>query len=304
MMENSPTVAIIMSAYNAERFIQEQILSILSQHNADVRLWIRNDGSTDNTLAILREKFGNDPRVVIRTGENLGAAESFLQAIFECELECDYYGFSDADDVWVENKLSLSIEHIGHSLLSKPVAVATQLSIVDVNLKEMGISKPPRLGLVFKNAIIETVASGASVLMNRKAFFLLRSYRPKNVVMHDAWVYLLISALGRFLYLERPTILYRQHDQNVFGTAHGFRQQFKNRLRRIRSKNPYKIQAVEFFSVFKNQLNSEHRKVIENYINYDKSFVTRLYFAIFPSVKFQSWKANMYHRLLIILGRA
>lgn len=303
-MGKLPTVAIIMSAYNAERYIEEQVVSILSQHNVDVRLWIRNDGSKDKTVEILRDRFENDYRVVVTSGDNLGAAGSFIQAIFECDFDCDYYGFSDADDVWIDNKLSLSIDCIGLPSLPNPVAVATQMEVVDVNLKSIGLTSPPKIGFLFNNALVQTVASGASVMMNRSAFRLLRSYRPKNVVMHDAWIYLLISAFGTFSYLEQPTILYRQHGQNFFGTSHGFRKRLENRLNRLKSKSPYREQAAEFLSVFGDQLSSENREIIERYVNYDKSFTERLLFAIWPTVQMQNWKANMFQRLLVLFGKA
>lgn len=304
MIDKFPTVGIIMSAYNAEKYIKEQVESILAQSNVNVRLWIRNDGSTDGTLKILSDEFGDDNRVIVTNGANLGAAESFIQAIFECDFECDYYGFSDADDVWVDNKLAISIDCIGFPPSSNPVAVATQMTVVDENLKEIRLTKTPRLGLKFNNAVVQTVASGASVLMNRSAFGLLRSYRPKNVVMHDAWIYILISAFGTFSYLEQPTILYRQHGKNVFGTSHGFRKRLENRVKRLKSQSPYREQAAEFLSVFGSQLGSENREIIERYVNYDKSLATRLLFAISPSVQMQNWRADLFQRFLVLFRKA
>lgn len=304
MVDNLPTIAVIMSAYNAEKYILEQISSILNQRNVNVRLWIRNDGSKDNTLKIIRDGFGNDQRVVVTSGSNLGAAESFFQAIFDCNFDCDFYGFSDADDVWIEDKLAISVDSIKFRSLSIPMAVATQMKVVDENLKIIGLTKPPRIGLKFNNAVVQTVASGASLLMNKSAFRLLRSYKPKNIVMHDAWVYLLITAFGEFLFIEQPTILYRQHGQNVFGTSHGFRKRVENRLKRIKYRSPYRGQAAEFLSVFGDQLESESRGIIERYVNYDKTFVSRLWFAIWPSVQMQNWKSDIFQRFLVLLGKA
>lgn len=303
-MADLPSVAIIMSVYNADLYIEEQVRSILNQRNVDVRLWIRNDGSKDKTVEILRDKFEDDYRVVVTSGGNLGAAASFIQAIFECEFDCDYYGFSDADDVWIENKLSMSIDCIGLPSLPNPAAVATQMEVVDVNLRRIGLTSPPNIGFLFNNSLVQTVTSGASIVMNGSAFRLLRSYRPQSVVMHDAWVYLLISAFGTFSYLEHPTILYRQHGQNVFGTSHGFRKRVDNRLNRLKSKSPYREQAAEFLSAFGDQLSSKNRQIIERYVNYDKSLTRRLLFAIWPTVQMQSWKASMFQRFLVLFGKA
>ena len=100
----TPSVCIIISAFNAEKYIEEQMESIFAQKNVDIKIWIRDDGSTDGTLSLLNKLYSNNSRVAIRSGPNLGAAKSFIEAIFSCDFVCDYYGFSDADDVWIDDK--------------------------------------------------------------------------------------------------------------------------------------------------------------------------------------------------------
>jgi len=303
MNNTAPSVGIIMSAFNAEKYITEQIESILSQRDVKISLWIRDDGSTDNTLKILLDNYTHHPNVKITSGRNLGAAQSFFEAIFECTFNCDFYGFSDADDVWIDRKTSLSIEKILSIKSLDPVAVATKLIITDDRLNEIGRSISPNIGLIFENALIQTVTSGASIVMSKNAFNLLRSYRPKNSVMHDAWLYLLITAFGNFLYLDEPTILYRQHANNVFGTGHGFSKSWKNRIKRIKLDNPYKKQAVEFMNAFGNRLDLHKRMALEKYANYDKNLFTKINFFIYPSFKMQTLKSNVFQRFLILLGK-
>lgn len=304
MKNNDSSVCIIMSAYNAEDYIVEQVNSILSQKNIAVKLWIRDDGSKDRTALVLKEKFGSDSRVVITSGNNLGAAKSFIEALFECDFECDYYGFSDADDVWTENKLSLSVEVVSKYSVNKPVAVSTRLKVVDASLREIGLTAPPKIGFQLRNSLVQTVTSGASIVMNKSAYNLLREYRPSRLVMHDAWAYLVITAFGEFVYLETPTILYRQHGQNVFGASHGFVKRTVNRLNRLVRSSPYLDQAKEFFSFFGDRLSKKNKFIVEKYVCYNDALFNRLIFAISPTVQMQTRKANLFMRVLILFGRA
>ena len=190
-------VVIIMSVFNGEKYVVEQVDSILCQESVNVKLWIRDDGSTDSTVGLIGEKYADDDRVFIQKGKNLGACKSFVEAFFCCDFVGDYYGFSDADDVWVKDKIKHSIDQLMSDGSDIPLAVSTRLQIVDESLEPLGYTKIPRKGLIFKNAIVETVASGASILMNEQAFKIVRSARPSHAVMHDAWVYLVISGLGK-----------------------------------------------------------------------------------------------------------
>jgi glycosyltransferase involved in cell wall biosynthesis len=298
-----PSIAIIMSAFNNEKYIQEQIDSILNQERVSIQLWIRDDGSTDRTLSIIRELYGQDDRITIKTGKNLGARESFFEALFTCDLQCDYIGFSDADDVWISNKIRHSIDLLSASSSDGPIAVATRVHVVDENLNHIGYTTGPKRGFSFSNALVETVATGATIVMNKSALSLIRSARPGYAVMHDAWIYLVITAFGKLIYSELPTSHYRQHAANVFGTSHTLRHKNKLRFRRLREVSPYRRQAHEFSRLFGSSLSNALRQTLENYLSYPKNFMGRIKFAIFPDVVKQNAGADVFMRLLILLGK-
>lgn len=298
-----PSVAIIMSVFNAEKYIKEQIDSILFQEQVNIQVWIRDDGSTDRTLSLIRNLYGKDDRITIQTGKNLGARESFFEALFSCDLQCDYVGFSDADDVWISNKIKHSIDLLVASSFGGPIAVATRLHVVDESLNHISYTAIPKRGFSFANALVETVASGATIVMNRAALNIIRSARPNYAVMHDAWIYLVMTAFGELIYSELPTIQYRQHATNVFGTSHTLRRKISLRLRRLREISPYRRQAKEFSRLFRSSLNSKLQKKLERYLNYPKSLMGRIRFAIFSEVVKQNIGANIFMRLLILLGK-
>ena len=107
---NNPEVLVLLSSYNGEKYIKEQIDSILTQKNITVKLFIRDDGSTDATRNILKEyeKYSN---CVVVFGDNIGAANSFLWLIQNAHSS-GYYAFSDQDDIWDRDKLSSAISII------------------------------------------------------------------------------------------------------------------------------------------------------------------------------------------------
>lgn len=300
-----PSVCIIMCTYNAEKYLKEQIDSIINQKNVDIRLWIRDDGSTDNTIKLLHDKYGENQNVIIEHGENLGAAQSFITAIFSCNLICDYYGFSDADDVWLLDKTEHSVSLLMQRPASELTAVVTRLQVVDQKLNHLGYSAVPVRELSFRNALVQTLASGAATLMNRAAFEKVRLARPKFVAMHDSWVYLVITAFGNFIYSEKPTLLYRQHATNVFGTNHSWRRRASQRISRLlgRQANVYFRQAEEFSRLFGSSLDARKLHDLKVYLDYKSSIFSRIKFAIFPSIIKQRAMSNLYMRLLILLGR-
>lgn len=134
---NTKSVQVVMSTYNGEKYLKEQIDSILSQEGVDVRLYIRDDGSSDRTTDILAS-YQEHKNVKIEKGNNLGFAKSFLTALDECD-EADYYAFSDQDDVWEKDKLSTAIEILEEESQSTPLLYCSALQRVDENLNPLHV---------------------------------------------------------------------------------------------------------------------------------------------------------------------
>lgn len=293
-----------MSSYNSQRYIVEQVRSILNQEGVEVRLWIRDDGSTDNTVRLLREKFGSEARLAISEGSNVGACKSFLEAMRACPFDGDYFGFSDADDVWASDKIEHSISVIKPHGESEPIAVATRLEVVDERLKHICYSRIPHAGMTFQNALTETVATGMTILMNKTARDLVVQYQPRSAAMHDSWVYLLVTATGKFIYSPRPTVKYRQHEHNLFGTAHSFVRRNALRWDRLTRESVFRPQALEFMEVYGARLEKPKFDALERYCRYPDALSHRVAFMLRPSIVRQRWTSNVLMRLLVLLGRA
>lgn len=299
-----PRVGIIMSAYNAQQFIGEQVDSILGQVGVQIRLWIRDDGSTDSTFQLLRAEYAKDPRVVLTRGPNLGATRSFIEALFAFEGDIDYAGFADADDVWHPLKTAKSVHRLQSSAdTCTPAAIACRMQVVDERLRPLMLTPKPRLGLDFGNSLVQTVCGGASTLMNRAAFERLRSRqpRPEAVTAHDSWTYLVLAAFGKIGYLDEPLLEFRQHAANVSG-SHSMARRNALRLERLQRPSPRRAQAAEFARLFASELSGENARVLQSYLEYPTSFSRRLSYALALPTRKQSRRANAMARALVLLA--
>ena len=222
-------IHILMSTYNGARYLAEQIDSILAQTYTDWRLYIRDDGSTDDTLRIVQNYAKKDKRItVLEDSDNLGACRSF-ERLLQTSDGAEYYAFADQDDVWRPDKLAIllkAMQEAEQEYPKLPIVVHSDLQVVDAQLKEIAPSfwqySNLRPDIVDANlhylAICNTV-TGCAMLFNRAA----RTYSlpfPQTAYMHDAWVALAAAAKGgKVIPLSATPIAYRQHSTNVLGAV-------------------------------------------------------------------------------------
>lgn len=227
----APKILVLMSTYNGEKYIKEQIDSIFAQKNVNVSLLVRDDGSSDNTLSILDEYTSNFVKVL--KGSNVGAKYSFLYALQNAP-DADYYAFSDQDDVWDDDKLINAISKISDSEKKNsdiPLLYCGRTRLVDSNLNFM------RNGKTFHRRSIEWLcgeplsAAGCTMVFNKRLKDIVASYIPVTFPMHDAWVTNVCLAVGgTVIYDDIPHISYRQHSLNVVGGNRNFFSSIKRRI--------------------------------------------------------------------------
>lgn len=234
-------IHILMSTYNGDRYLTEQLDSIITQTYTDWRLFVRDDGSSDDTIQILESYASKEPRIaLIQDEENLGACHSFERLLALSE-GADYYAFCDQDDVWKQNKLALSVAAIQQEETQhpdKPIIVHTDLQVVDEQLTEIAPSFWEYGGIhpeildnnVHYLAICNSV-TGCAMLMNNAARKVVLPF-PSTVFMHDAWIGIRVLDQGGVIVpTPTPTILYRQHRANVCGA-----QRYRFRLTNLAEK--------------------------------------------------------------------
>lgn len=244
------TALILLSTYNGERFLAEQIESILAQTHTDWTLLIRDDGSSDATRDIIQEYCAKDPRIIFNNDSlgNLGSCGSF-SALMSLAVPRDepYVFFCDQDDVWLPEKLKLTLDELRmleERWPSTPCLVHTDLHVVDESLntihpsflKHEGLRRNPSEPI--KTLLINNYVTGCTVGMNR-ALLEIATPVPPDAFMHDWWSALCAAAMGHIGFVDQATILYRQHGRNAIGSSGFFTKvkelkQWKRMLQRRR----------------------------------------------------------------------
>lgn len=215
-----PKVVVLMSTYNGERYVVEQLASILQQLPPGGRVIVRDDGSRDSTVACI-EAVG-DPRITVVQGTNLGFGGSFLTLLTMVPVEVDVVMFSDQDDVWLPCKIDRAWRHL-QPLGDMPALYGSAQMLVDQDLAPMHATPPWPRGPSLANALTENIITGCTAAINRPAVDLLkRAGVAKGVYFHDWWLYLVVSAFGTVVYDLQPSLLYRQHGGNVVGRGVGW----------------------------------------------------------------------------------
>lgn len=213
-------VNILMATYNGEKFLAQQIESIQKQTFKEWNLLIRDDGSSDKTCDIIRNFTAKDSRIrFINENEhhNLGVIKSFF-ILVNYEV-ADFYFFSDQDDVWLPEKLSVSLEAAKHKASDVPLLVYTDLKVVNQELNilqdSMIRAQSHHANTTLLPELTENTVTGGTMMINHA--LAEKWFTPNDILMHDWFLALLAASLGEIIYLDLPTQLYRQHDNNVLG---------------------------------------------------------------------------------------
>ena len=218
-------IDILMAAYNGEKFIAEQIDSILSQTFQDFRLLIRDDGSTDNTPAIIEEyarKFPGKIEIVHDDVICRNPYKNFLELLKHAQAE--YVMFSDQDDYWLPYKIHVSLWHIKEAERKNPgvpVMVFSGLHVVDEKLQTMDrliqLSVERLEYKKFTNLLMSNIASGCTSIMNKALYSKSKGYVENMPFAHDSILAALAAVCGVLEHIPAAMVLYRQHKHNASG---------------------------------------------------------------------------------------
>jgi glycosyltransferase involved in cell wall biosynthesis len=211
-----------MATFNGEKFLTEQLDSLQAQAVTSWHLYVSDDGSTDATLDIIQRyqsKWGTE-KIQYRAGPQKGFAQNFLSLACDTSIKADYYAFCDQDDVWLPEKLSVAIEHIAReSFPGQLYAYGGRTTYTDENLKPIGLSPLFVFPRTFRNALIQSIAGGNTMVFNQATKTLLEKVGLVPSPSHDWWLYQLVTGAGGVMYYDpQPHILYRQHDRSLVGS--------------------------------------------------------------------------------------
>lgn len=294
MVIDKDTVAICMATYNGEKYIEEQIDSILRQTYANWVLFVRDDHSCDGTAEKLETyALAHKDKILLLEDASLtggSAKRNFADILSWVKKHYDfrYFMFADQDDIWLDSKIEKSLQLMQQYEADDriPLLVHTDLRVVDENLTVLGESffayralNPDVTDL--RHLLIQNNVTGCTMLWN-KALNDLVNLQDDSVAMHDWWIALTASAFGRILCLREATILYRQHGNNVVGATRVNSPGFI--LKRLAGHNHVRdtlrmsvSQAGAFLHDFEDQLNPEQARILGIFSDlYSHNKLTRL----------------------------
>jgi glycosyltransferase involved in cell wall biosynthesis len=226
MQKSLPKIDILMATYNGSAYIDEQIQSILDQTYKNIHLYIRDDLSTDNTVAIINKFQQQYPNkiTIVPSKERLGVIRNF--SFLMEQSTADYIMLSDQDDVWLADKVQITLTKMQELETQHgqriPLLVHTDLKVVDQQLNPIFASfweyaaLNVRVQQTFPRLLMQNIITGCAMMMNRSLVKLAAPIPPK-VIMHDWWIALVAAAFGAIGCVHQPTMLYRQHSNNQVG---------------------------------------------------------------------------------------
>lgn len=285
-------ISILLASYNGEKYIAQQIESVINQTYGDFTLYINDDCSTDKTYAIAKEYETKYPEKikVTRNEKNSGNAKYNFMKMMLMHKD-DYIMLCDQDDVWLESKVEITYNRIKQMEnkygMHTPILVHTDLKIVDEKLSTISESLISTVNSDYrktklKNQIVQNTLTGCTAMYNRGLADLITA-EPSFMVMHDWWIMLIASAFGKIDYIDKATILYRQHRGNVVGVRNmrslKFIFQFSRNSKVIKQalEDSYR-QARAFYNIYGNSLQLKDRKLVKQYAELvDKSKFCRIF---------------------------
>lgn len=214
-------IQIILATFNGEKYLAEQLDSLAAQTHKSWRVIASDDGSTDETIQILKtyQQLWGSEKLEIRRRSMANFAQNFLSMACDPTVQGDYYAFCDQDDVWLPEKLAVAVRHLQASNKpSIPQLYCGRTAYVRDDLKPYQYSPDFVHPKSFRNALVQCIAGGNTMVFNQAAKNILQEIGPVPTPSHDWWLYQIVTgAGGRIYYDPTPHIFYRQHAGALVG---------------------------------------------------------------------------------------
>lgn len=297
----------ILGTRNGARFLEEQLKSIAAQTVGRITLYVSDDGSSDKTSAILDDFAASGCCQVARfEGPGKGFAENYRSLLQRAADSHDAYMFSDQDDIWYPNKIERGLELLSRARQG-PAGVGGRTRSMSEAGEDAGFSPLFVRSPSFRNALVQSIAGGNTMMLNPDAFRLVRdTSRSGPFVSHDWWAYIIITgAGGHFIYDREPTIHYRQHPENLVGANNGA----LARMRRIRNGlagtyRGWNTVHLRLLAQNKDRLTPENRAVLESFDKARRGNLAHRMLALRRTgVYRQTWLSDVNLMVACLLGK-
>lgn len=275
-------VKVLMSTYNGEKYILDQLDSIFKQKfNGNIELIIRDDGSSDKTLEIIYQYIiDKKVKIIVMEGKNIGVQRSFLNLLYKAG-EADYYLFSDQDDIWLSDKINCAINKL-KDYEYIPALYGGNYNVVDSNcvmIKENVINEI--LEFTPLKAMFYNKIPGCTMAFNRCLYNEIRKVKISNIRMHDIMVLTIATLIGKVIYDEKSYILHRIHEKNVVGYGYSkinIIKWIKEKFSLLRNGEQYDISefAKELLNNFNNEMSIRYKDDLILVLRFKESLICKI----------------------------
>jgi glycosyltransferase involved in cell wall biosynthesis len=303
-----------MSTYNGEKYLQEQLDSLIALEGIELYLLIRDDGSTDATINIIKEcsLFKNNESAELILGENIGCTYSFRELLISAKRYInivEYFAFCDQDDIWLKNKLKIATNKLRKMSSDTPAMYCSNLTLIDENKKFIReLRKKGSVGYSKASSLVESIATGCTMVFNKTTITYFNRYLPTRMTIHDLWIYQMCLFLGEVFYDDNSYVLYRQHQNNEIGAKYSFTKRWKSRYISIKTlplQHFREMEAQELLCRYSTLLSKEDKQLISIVANYKDTLNARIRFILHMNNKDLRMKApglNIWLKIRILLG--
>ena len=302
-------VKVLMSTYNGQKYLHEQIDSILNQEGVEVSLLVRDDGSKDSTLAILSDYAERYSNIEIVKGDNIGFANSFMELVYKSaeDIDSDYYAFSDQDDVWLPEKLSTAVKQLDSMDGSKMKLYFSNTLAVDEKLNPLfNTHDRETLRLDKAASLVRYFILGCTMVFDKNVVLFVSNHKPLHkITMHDLWIHQTCAFFGEIVYDNEPRLLYRQHSSNAAGV--GF--SILTRLRRLKKsfgsyerRHFRELNARNLIDTYSGILSNEDYVLVSIVANYRQNLGNRIKLLKSNIIEMGTNMSNIAIRIRILLG--
>ena len=304
-------VLVLLSSYNGEKYIDEQLDSLFNQNDVAVHLIIRDDGSKDNTVNLIKNRKDKGEDITLIEGENLGFAMSFMflvEQAYKFVEKYEYFAFCDQDDVWLPQKLISAIMLLEQNKMTNiPNLYWSNFTLVDQNLNPIIIKEKNEIPVMTKPTIlVRYFMLGCTMVFDGKMVEFIHKYQPKGkLTMHDLWLSQTAIFFGNVIYDNRSFLLYRQHGINAAGVDNSWKGRFKRLVKSFKTyerRHFREINAKNLLSTYENILTNEDYKLINDVANYRNSIRKKIHLLLRKDISMGSFVSDILIKVRIIIG--
>ena len=295
-------VQILMSTYNGEKYLEEQMDSILNQTYPNIEILARDDGSSDGTVTILQKYADKYENVTFYTGTNVGTIQSFFDLLCASNDTAEFFGFADQDDVWLPEKVERAVKRLKQRKEEVPLLYCSDTYVTDEYLniikKDDKMPKPS-----WGNALVQNICTGCTAVINRRLRDIVKNTRPEQIIMHDWWLYLAAELYGEVVYDDEAYIKYRQHGSNVHGAKTSKLDVWKYRFAQLKEKRGNLYPQLREVKRWYADIDREKEKMLDSVLAAERGIGNRIKLSLNREIYRNSRVDDLVYRGIVLIGK-